>query len=82
MELDASLSWLALALDSWPGVPFALAPAAQIWLARSHFPGKHEKVLERGAILSEFPLGDLSRAGELPDPKPDRRRHAAGCSGD
>jgi len=36
----------------------------------------YEKVLERGAILSEFPPWNTSRAREFPDPEWDCRRHA------
>ena len=37
----------------------------------------YEKVLERGAIISEFPAGHASRAREFPDPESHRRGHAA-----
>jgi DNA processing protein len=37
----------------------------------------YDKVLERGAIISEFPLGTHPAQGEFPDPEPDRGGNAA-----
>ena len=41
----------------------------------------YEKVLERGAIISEFPARNASRAGKFPDSESHRGGHAArrGC---
>ena len=33
MELDASLSWLALALTPWAGFPFVWTIAGGVWVA-------------------------------------------------